>query len=556
MPLTQLAPPYPIFTDKNGDPLDAGYLYFGTANLNPETNPIQVYYDSALTQPAAQPLRTSNGYVMRNGSPALIYANAQFSVTVRDKNNALVIYSPVGYGILPGTSATSTDQINYNEGSTGAVTRVLTSRLQDYVSVKDFGAVGDGVTDDTVAIQAAIAALPQTGGRVIFPDVGPYKCNLLVTKNNVTLEGVVGGGGTNIAGGRVVGLVPAIDTDPVLQVGNDTGLVNGFQAVNITLWRGDFGRYGLRLHGGVNSARFVNFRAAGFQRRSIWIENGPNFPITYVYFVNSSASVGTSGLEEAVLYVNSAAPQYTTAVYFSNGYVNTGSAGYAIHVQSATINLDNFWVEAANNQGVFLDYVGGTIPRINASNVSVDSSSSSDVLLEFNYPLSGAKAPSSFISGTMTIDGLARFFDATTASVRDISSWHNGNVMSRPVALAQSFIAETTDTTLRDMFISRSGTVMNIQSPGNIELTSASSIFRPAADNTYSNGVVSRRWLDTFTTRVRPGAGAVVWTSGTGTPEGAVTAPVGSLYTRTDGGASTTLYVKETGTGNTGWVAK
>ena len=44
--------------------------------------------------------------------------------------------------------------------------------------------------------------------------------------------------------------------------------------------------------------------------------------------------------------------------------------------------------------------------------------------------------------------------------------------------------------------------------------------------------------------------------SGTGTPEGSVTAPIGTLYTRLDGGASTTLYVKESGTGNTGWVGK
>jgi len=43
---------------------------------------------------------------------------------------------------------------------------------------------------------------------------------------------------------------------------------------------------------------------------------------------------------------------------------------------------------------------------------------------------------------------------------------------------------------------------------------------------------------------------------GTGSPEGIKTAPVGSLYLRTDGGASTTLYVKESGSGNTGWVAK
>lgn len=44
--------------------------------------------------------------------------------------------------------------------------------------------------------------------------------------------------------------------------------------------------------------------------------------------------------------------------------------------------------------------------------------------------------------------------------------------------------------------------------------------------------------------------------SGTGTPESAVTAPVGSIYLRTDGGAGTSFYVKESGSGNTGWAAK
>jgi hypothetical protein len=43
---------------------------------------------------------------------------------------------------------------------------------------------------------------------------------------------------------------------------------------------------------------------------------------------------------------------------------------------------------------------------------------------------------------------------------------------------------------------------------------------------------------------------------GTGTPESAVTGVVGDLFMRTDGGANTTLYVKESGTGNTGWIAK
>ena len=47
-----------------------------------------------------------------------------------------------------------------------------------------------------------------------------------------------------------------------------------------------------------------------------------------------------------------------------------------------------------------------------------------------------------------------------------------------------------------------------------------------------------------------------IWITGTGSPEGVYSAGVGSLYSRTDGGTNTSLYIKESGTGNTGWVAK
>lgn len=80
--------------------------------------------------------------------------------------------------------------------------------------------------------------------------------------------------------------------------------------------------------------------------------------------------------------------------------------------------------------------------------------------------------------------------------------------------------------------------------------------FNATTDNSQTLGTASVRWGSTYSTKVYIGAGTAYITSGTGTPEGSVTAPVGSLYTRTDGGAGTTLYVKESGSGNTGWVAK
>ena len=61
--------------------------------------------------------------------------------------------------------------------------------------------------------------------------------------------------------------------------------------------------------------------------------------------------------------------------------------------------------------------------------------------------------------------------------------------------------------------------------------------------------------LDKTTGALTVVGGAVIM-AGTGSPEYVKAAPVGSIFLRTDGGTSTTLYVKQSGSGNTGWVAK
>jgi len=75
------------------------------------------------------------------------------------------------------------------QAGTGAVQRTVESKLQDIVSVKDFGAVGDGVADDTAAIQAAIDSLT-SGGVIIFPK-GKYLVSSTITINtpNIHLKG-------------------------------------------------------------------------------------------------------------------------------------------------------------------------------------------------------------------------------------------------------------------------------------------------------------------------------------------------------------------------------
>ena len=61
-----------------------------------------------------------------------------------------------------------------------------TSAERCAVNVKDFGAKGDGVHDDTAAIQTAILYLPE-GGRLFFPK-GTYLCRPLTLKSHMTLE--------------------------------------------------------------------------------------------------------------------------------------------------------------------------------------------------------------------------------------------------------------------------------------------------------------------------------------------------------------------------------
>ena len=194
MSALSIQPTYPIFTETDGQPLEDGYIWIGTANLDPQGNPINVYWDAALTQLAGQPIRTQGGYPVNSGTPARLYVNSDYSIRVMNKNSSVVYSAPealerysgdlvsfIGFKNQVGTvadlaDADGSDWIGFEASGSGAVARSVEDKLRDVISVTDFGAVGDGNeitgagTDNHAAIQAALDSVSDTyGGAVYFP---------------------------------------------------------------------------------------------------------------------------------------------------------------------------------------------------------------------------------------------------------------------------------------------------------------------------------------------------------------------------------------------------
>lgn len=231
-------PPYAIYTDRDGNPLDNGYIYIGTANQNPQTNTITVYWDAAGTIPATQPIRTMGGYAWRNGSPSNVYVNsATFSIVLRDSNGTLVYSAQstggyVSYADLANTSniALGDALVGFRQANTSglfasSVASTVHNKLREFVSVMDFGATGDGSTDDTAAIQAAINE--NSGGCIRFP-AGTYRITSPIVVN-VANTILVGDGSkvTNILNAQTNG-------DAIVFESQNTGLSDYLSSCGIT----------------------------------------------------------------------------------------------------------------------------------------------------------------------------------------------------------------------------------------------------------------------------------------------------------------------------------
>jgi len=163
--MKSISVPFQFFTESDGTPLDNGNIYIGTENLNPETNPVQVWADLAGTIPLSQPIRTSDGYMVRYGTPVNVFVDSAYSITVKNKNGELVYTLP------------SSAVITESSGSGNVV--------------DDFGAVPDNpLIDNTDSFNEAFSS---SNGQIFIP-AGTYNIDslLIIDCDNLEVYGVEG----------------------------------------------------------------------------------------------------------------------------------------------------------------------------------------------------------------------------------------------------------------------------------------------------------------------------------------------------------------------------
>jgi hypothetical protein len=426
------------------------------------------------------------------------------------------------------------------------------------INARMLGAKGDGIADDTVAIQEALNV--GTTGLTR----GTYLCGTLVIPNTKYLN-FYGVGTASVLkmkpGGKLItwaGNAGAVyyqqgtirdflidgtnGTDHAI----DTTGVGGLDITDVYVFNVPVGYNGVYVNGiGAERTHDINIK-------------GPR-----VY----SQTAGNAGIGFGPL-----ASDCNVEEFFMNGnYVvdycldfESGATGITVnggHPYNAAVNVARLTgaqsvlftgvgLDSSNDNSVEIvggghhSFVNCFFQNIETAKIGLNISGSAQFVSVIGGRFQGVGATSAVVA------------DATTNVIRLIGVDVSGQVWTPDFSLAG-----TTSTIIGGQLLFADGSAAapaySFSSDPN------TGIWHPAADRVEVVTGGARRMLFADDGRVILGtagkfqmADGMYVTSGTGTPEGVVTAGKGSLYLRSDGGAGTSMYIKESGTGNTGWVAK
>jgi len=558
------------------------------------------------------------------------------------------------------TNTGSTDAIIHAEY--GVVSNNLAKYIQNrhVVNVKDepFGALGDGVTDDTAAIQLAL----NTGLDIIIPS-GTY---LVSTTLNFSAEGqsLIGQGSPTLkSNGLVVANPNGGDPVPILQSVNLSDIevagitfdcnaetLGGFRATlnsptadhkNIKVHDCSFlntlevfdAATGLIPTGNsfVGAITVDNRQGASFTYKikgvSLYNNTFDNKPIgggsshgcvvTYaedVSFVdNTVLSGGFHGMEaveciDVVISRNHVEDCFQSALgvgtfvknfTISDNVCRNCSGDGVITVEHNSINgvVSGNLIEDAINQGINVSYgTGGASPFNEVNNIIVASNvikalSTAEGKIGINaYSSTGGNIGTGLSLKDNVLDGFATGIECSWLDFGQVT----GNTVRRFGLVSvgrpnKTFIQLTgcdkivVDGNICEQEVTEHAIVIDTSLVSNSRINVVNNIiqsatagalvrkigsgeFKVAGNTTFGainyvscDGTQSIRMaINDGPLSGQPLVGGTLkgYVEGTGTPEGVVAAFVGSTYGRLDGGAATSFYVKEVGSGDTGWVAK
>ncbi|HDR9033738.1 glycosyl hydrolase family 28-related protein [Burkholderia vietnamiensis] len=174
------------FVDQNGKPLANGTVTFYIPGT---TTKKDTWQDQAQMQVNTNPVQ------LDSRGQATIWGSGSYRQVVADKFGAqiwdqvisdptLALQQSIDGFSAPGGSAL----VGFLQVGVGSVARIMQDKARESLSVRDFGAKGDGVTDDTVAIGNAAVAAKANGKKLYFP-AGTYLHNDEIVLDSIMAYG-------------------------------------------------------------------------------------------------------------------------------------------------------------------------------------------------------------------------------------------------------------------------------------------------------------------------------------------------------------------------------
>jgi hypothetical protein len=428
------------------------------------------------------------------------------------------------------------------------------------VKDQEFGATGDGSTNDTAAIQAAIsAAEAESRGGIVYLPTGVYSIRspLLVTKDNVEIRGNQMGNPTDgtppaalARGGTVLLLPSSFSGEWAIRVGQPAASatrVLGMCHVSDLSIRGGAGLatgtggiFLQTLKTNVQRVLVNNVTGDGIQIKSF--ASGGGFPTNAYDNFLSQIQVETILAGNGVSFINS------TDNLVQHSLVSDVRSGHCVYGNDGGIDnhIQDCHIGGASASGIRGEHPWWTITG-NRFHGCGDHTI---------YLSNGATNQLAFLISDNTIVG-----PISSATDNSFDGIHvTASLAARGGIIGPHSFRTTSGSSRRFRYginiASTNVTNCTVYGPSAGYGTSAASEFGTAPISDSGTGTVIVGGRDANMRSFDKLSNGVMRLTGTGTPEGAVTAPVGSTYHRSDGGAGTSFYVKESGAGNTGWVAK